>query len=309
MLIAVPLIFGVIAFNFILIHLAPGDPTSIFINYKMTPTLREKIIEDFGLNQPLYVQLAKYFADILQGNFGYSFSYNEPVLDVIGRRIPATLLLTGSSLLLSVLIGVPLGVIAARKPFSKTDRFITAISTVSYSMPTFWLSLILLLLFALYLDIFPAGGISSITAGAVNPLDILYHLFLPMVSLTIINLGVFALFTRASLLDVLKQDYIRTARAKGLSEHAVLYRHALRNGLLPIVTVFGLYVAFMVQGAIMVETVFNWPGLGRLTYDAILMRDYPLILGLFLIFSVILVIVNLITDIVYAYIDPRIKFT
>ena len=307
-LVALLLIFLVATLNFVIVHLTPGGPQTIFLlNPHISAQGRELILKQFGLDKPLYVQYEIYIVGMFTGNWGTSYFYNEPAFTVIVQRIPATLLLMVPSLLLTILIGVMLGVIGARKPFSYIDRFLSSIAFFFYAMPAFWLGFVLLTFFVLVLRILPPGGMTSISGGG-SVTDILDHLILPMVSLTLVNLANFSLLMRSSLMEVMDQNYITTAKGKGLSERLIFFRHAMRNALLPTVTMTGLFVGFLLTGAILTESVFSWPGLGLLTFDSIETRDYPIILSLFFMFSIMIITANLVTDVIYGFLDPRISF-
>lgn len=306
-----PLILGIVVLNFCLIHLAPGDPIiSLVGEFQTSEEYIQSVRRQYGLDKPLLVQLFIYMGNVLRGDFGYSFSFKQPVLDVILDRIPATLLLMVVTILFSTILGVILGVVSSRKQYSKTDNLATLISLVGYSIPVFWLGQILLIGFSLKFPLFPAQGMQSLRetyTGIAYAADVLHHLVLPAFALGLSYLAINTRFTRASMLEVLSQDYVRTARAKGLSERKVIYKHALRNALLPLVTLTGLNFGFLLAGAVLTETVFAWPGLGRLMYDSIYTRDYPVLMGMFIFISAMVIVVNLITDIFYSVLDPRIR--
>ena len=308
---AIPLIGGIIAVNFCLIHLAPGDPiTTLVGEFQVSPEYIASVKKEYGLDQPISTQLLLYVWGILKGNLGYSFSFRQPVLGVILERIPATLLLMLAAILYSTLLGVIFGVISARKQHSRADQFFTFVSLVGYSLPVFWLGQILLIGLSLRFSLFPAQGMQSLREpleGLPYYLDILHHLVLPAFALGLSYLAVNARFTRASMLEVLSQDYIRAAKAKGLSDRIITYKHALRNALLPLVTMTGLNFGFLLTGAVLTETVFAWPGLGRLMYDSIYTRDYPVLMGMFILISLGVIVANLLTDILYSILDPRIR--
>src|SRR5579872_2020016 len=307
-IIALLLIYLVASLNFIIIHLTPGGPQSIFLtNPHLSAAGRAIILKEFGLDKPLYVQYEIYIEGMFTGNWGVSYFYNEPAFNVIAQRIPATLLLMIPSLILTILVGILFGVIGARKPFSFVDRFLSSFAFFFYAMPAFWLGFVLLTFFVLFLHWLPSGGITSIAGGGSVP-DVLAHLLLPMISLTLVNLANFSLLMRSSLMEVMDQNYITTAKGKGLSERMVFFRHAMPNAMLPTVTMTGLFVGFLLTGAILTESVFTWPGLGLLTFQSILSRDYPIIISLFFIFSIMIIAANLITDVVYGFLDPRISF-
>jgi peptide/nickel transport system permease protein len=306
---SVGLVLVVATLNFVIIHLAPGGPETVLLaNPNISEEASAKILSSYGLDRPLYEQYIDYLGGLLRGDWPTSYFYSEPASSVIFSRLPATLLLMVPSLALTVIIGILIGVLASRKPYSLPDRLLSSFAFFFYTMPPFWLGLLLLTLLSLKFPVFPAGGMLSVTSTSFNVFDYLHHLVLPVVTLTVVNMATFALLVRSSMIEVLDQNYIVTARGKGLTERVVLYRHALRNGLLPTVTLIGLLVGFLLQGAMLTETIFSWPGLGLLTYDSIFRRDYPVVLSLFFMFSVMTIISNLATDVIYGFLDPRITF-
>jgi peptide/nickel transport system permease protein len=309
---AVPLLVGVIVINFIIIHVAPGDPVLVIAGeYGTTPEYLAMLRAKMGLDKPLYLQLLIYLKTVSMGDLGHSFVWNESVLKVILEFVPATLLLMGASLILSVLVGIPLGVWASRKPYSLTDNSITTLSLAGYSIPVFWLGIMGILLFSVQLKWLPTQGMRTIV-GAMTGLayytDIARHLVLPATVLALAQLALVTRLTRASMLEVMSLDFITTAWSKGLGENRVIFRHGLRNALLPIVTIIGLQVGYMFGGAILTETVFAWPGLGRLMLRALSTRDYPLIMGMFIVITLMVIVTNLVTDILYAVLDPRVRY-
>ena len=308
---AVPLILGVVVVNFTLIHLAPGDPILALVGeYQASPEYVQSVRQQFGLDRPLPIQLGLYLLNLLRGDFGFSFILKQPVLEAIVDRVPATLLLMGVAILCATIFGALFGVISSRRQYSATDNFFTLLSLIGYSMPVFWLGQILLILFGLQVPIFPTQGIESLResyTGFARALDILHHLVLPAFTLGLGYLAVDVRFTRASMIEVMSQDYIRTARAKGLSERVVFYKHALRNALIPLVTITGLNFGFLLAGAVLTETVFAWPGLGRLMYDALVGRDVLVVAGCALVAAIALALGNLAADIARAVVDPRVR--
>jgi ABC-type dipeptide/oligopeptide/nickel transport system permease component len=310
---AIPLILGIVVVNFSLIHLAPGDPIVALVGeFQVSPEYVANIKSEYGLDKPMPVQLLIYVLNVLKGDLGYSFSFKQPVLGVILDRVPATVLLMLMALVYSTILGVIFGVISSRRQYSKTDHFLTLLSLIGYSLPVFWLGQILLITLSLNLSIFPAQGMQSLResyTGIAYWADVAHHLILPAFALGLSYLAINTRFTRASMIEVMSQDYIRTARAKGLSERAVTYKHALRNALLPLVTMTGLNFGFLLAGAVLTETVFAWPGLGRLMNDSIYTRDYPVLMGLFIFISIIVILTNLVTDIIYSILDPRMRIT
>ena len=309
---AVPLLVGVIVINFIIIHVAPGDPVLVIAGeYGTTPEYLAMLRAKMGLDKPLYLQLLIYLKTVSLGDLGHSFVWNESVLRVILEFVPATLLLMGASLILSVLVGIPLGVWASRKPYSLTDNSITTLSLAGYSIPVFWLGIMGILLFSVQLKWFPTQGMRTIVGartGLAYSMDIARHLVLPATVLALAQLALVTRLTRASMLEVMGLDFITTAWSKGLGENRVIFRHGLRNALLPIVTIIGLQVGYMFGGAILTETVFAWPGLGRLMLRALSTRDYPLIMGMFIVITLMVIVTNLVTDILYAVLDPRVRY-
>ncbi|WP_298676635.1 ABC transporter permease [uncultured Lentibacter sp.] len=307
------LMLGVVVLNFFLIRLAPGDPAVVIAGDMggATEEILESIREEYGLNKPVLTQLWIYISGVAQGDLGDSFFFNQPVAKLIGERISPTILLVITAQLLSIMLGVVLGVLAARKPNGVMSAFVSVFSTIGYAVPVFWTGIMLIILFASTFPVFPVEGMQSIklrNAGFfTQALDIAHHLVLPAFTLAIIYLAQYARLSRASMLEVLSSDYIRTARAKGASEGTVLFKHALRNAALPILTVAGLQFGNLISGALLVETVFNWPGMGRLAFDSILRRDYPTIMGVLFFASMMVVVANLITDISYRWADPRLR--
>jgi len=307
------LMLGVVVLNFFLIRLAPGDPAVVIAGEMggATEEMLESIRQDYGLNEPLLTQLWIYISGIAQGDLGESFFFNQPVAKLIGHRIGPTILLVITAQMISILLGVFLGVIAARKPNGILSGFVSVFATIGYAVPVFWTGIMLIILFASVFPIFPVEGMQSVKlrdAGIlIKALDIAHHLILPAFTLAIIYLAQYARLSRASMLEVLSSDYIRTARAKGASERSVLFKHALRNAALPILTVAGLQFGNLISGALLVETVFNWPGMGRLAFDSILRRDYPTIMGVLFFASAMVVVANILTDLSYRWADPRLR--
>ncbi|WP_395350822.1 ABC transporter permease [Variovorax sp. UC122_21] len=306
------LVLAVVVLNFVLVHAAPGDPVETIAGASggMSPELMAELRTQYGLDRPLPVQLGVYLGKVLRGDLGYSYFFNLPVTQMIAERVPATLLLVLSSVLLAFVVGTALGVLSSRRPNGLLSQFITVLSLVGFAAPVFWIGIMLVILLASVFPILPVAGMRSIDAtggGLADVLDVAHHLVLPTITLSLVYLAQYSRLARSSMLDVLGSDFIRTARAKGLAERVVLYKHALRNALLPVVTVLGLQFGNVLAGAILVETVFNWPGLGRLAFDSVLRRDYPTILGVLLFSSIVVVVMNQLTDLCYRLIDPRIK--
>jgi peptide/nickel transport system permease protein len=303
----------VLAFNFFLFRVMPGDPVRLLARAQGLELSREAIrdlIADLGLDKPMLAQFWDYLGDTLRGNFGDSFIYGEPVTTIFARFMWPTILLVGLATVLMTVIGLFLGVRGGWNRGSKTDLASMGISLVLYSMPEFWLGMMLLVLFATTLGWFPQGGFQSTQSGITGldkVVDIMNHMFLPLITLTLAYIGEYYLLMRSSLLDVLGEEYITAARAKGIRESQVLWRHAVRNALLPTVTLLALSFGFVIGGAITVELVFSYPGLGLLTFEALEAQDYALLQGMFLFFSAAVIVANLIADILYSYLDPRVR--
>ncbi|AGU51042.1 putative peptide ABC transporter, permease protein [Variovorax paradoxus B4] len=309
---ALGLVLAVVVLNFVLVHAAPGDPVETIAGASggMSPELMAQLRTQYGLDESLPVQLGVYLGKVARGDLGYSYFFNLPVTSMIAERVPATLLLVLSSVLLAFFVGTALGVLSSRKPNGWLSQFITVLSLVGFAAPVFWLGIMLVILLASVFPILPVAGLRAIDStggGLKDVLDVAHHLVLPTLTLSLVYLAQYSRLARSSMLDVLGSDFIRTARAKGLADRVVLYKHALRNALLPVVTVLGLQFGNVLAGAILVETVFNWPGLGRLAFESVLRRDYPTILGVLLFSSVVVVVMNQLTDLCYRFIDPRIK--
>nr|WP_315598352.1 ABC transporter permease [uncultured Cupriavidus sp.] len=298
--------------NFLLIRAAPGDPVSVMAGEAgaSDPQFVAQLRAQFGLDDPLPVQLGNYLSHVARLDLGFSYRQQQPVLDLIVQRLPATLLLTGSAFVLSVLFGVALGAWASRRAGSMTDSAITTFALLFYATPLYWLAMMAVLLFSVQLEWLPGFGYFTVGAdlhGLARVADIGMHLILPSLTLALFYMAVYARMTRASMLEVAQMDFVKTARAKGLRPGRIQRAHILRNALLPVVTLAGIQAGGMIGGAVLTETVFAWPGIGRLMFDALLQRDYNLLLGCFLVTAAMAVVFNLITDFVYTLVDPRIE--
>jgi len=302
----IPVLLGVSIVVFLLIKLVPGDIAYALLGNEATPSEIAELREALGLNAPLPLQYTRWLGGVLQGDFGQSLEFRRPVTEMVVSRLKNTLILALSAMLLSTIIGVLVGVLSAIRPRSFIDRLGTLLSLFGNSMPAFWIGILLILTFSLNLRWFPTAGMQSIR-GDGGALDLLWHLVLPAITLASLSIATVARMTRSCMLDVIKQDYVRTARAKGLMEQAVVIRHGLRNALLPIVTILGLQLGYMLGGAVLTETVFSWPGVGQLLYRAISTRDLPLIQGGIMMIATGFVFINLVVDILYAYLDPRVS--
>src|ERR1043166_2321574 len=302
----------IVCVNFFIIHAAPGDPIVYLVgDAAVSREFLDELRRQSGLDRPLYDQLLIYLWSVMRGDLGYSFISRDSVSNIILSRLPATLLLLGSQFVLSTVIGVALGAVAAYRRGRATDHVTSFISLIGFAVPAFWLGQIMILIFALKLDLFPAQGMHSLRydlSGWASVLDVLYHLVLPTVTLTFFNLALIARVTRASMINVLRLEYITFARSKGVSEDTVVRVHALRNAILPVITIVGLNLRTLIAGAVLTETVFAWPGIGRLSYEAIISRDYPVLMGILIVIGLTVVIANIITDIAYSYLDPRVRY-
>jgi len=302
---AVP-VMGVVALVvFLLLRLTPGDPAAILAGDNASPEQLARIRETLGLNEPLYTQFFSWVGKLLQGDLGVSLISQVPVLQMISQRIEPTLSIAISTIILSIIVAVPLGVIAAWRHGTWIDRFVMGLSVIGFSVPVFVIGYMLIQIFAIELRWFPVQGFRPLARGFGPYFE---RLVLPTLTLSFIYIALIARMTRAAMLDVLGEDYVRTARAKGITETRVLLRHALRNAAVPVITVIGTGFALLISGVVVTESVFNLPGIGRLTVDAVLARDYPVIQGMILLTSGIYVAVNLLIDVAYTLLDPRIRY-
>ncbi|MFL9947199.1 ABC transporter permease [Paraburkholderia agricolaris] len=306
-LLNIPILLAVLVVVFVFVRLAPGDPVDAFAppGHDISAVQKEALRHEMGLDRPPYVQFYYWMKEVTKGNLGYRYKDGSPVAREIERRVPATLLLTGTGIGIGVVLGVLLGLVSAHMKGSVIDHTLSLLAYVGVSGPVFLLGILALYFLSMTLGWFPTGGYATPGNGSVT--DILWHLILPASVLSIQYVATLMRYTRASLLEVMTQDYIRTGRAKGLSRSQVLTRHAFRNALIPIVTVIGANFANIIGGAVFLETIFSWPGMGTLLLDGIASRDYPLIMGITLWIAIAVLIVNLLTDVVYAFIDPRIS--
>jgi peptide/nickel transport system permease protein len=301
----IPVLGMVALLIFLMLRLTPGDPAAVLAGDNGTPQQIAEIREALGLNEPIHKQFAIYIYDILRGDLGESYFFKKQVTDLISQRVGATLSLAIITLIITLLVSIPMGVIAAYKRGSWIDQIVMGFSVMGFSVPVFVLGYLLIYVFSIEFRWFPVQGYKPLTDGLW---PFLHRMILPGITLSVIYIALIARITRASVLDILGEDYIRTAYAKGLTNRVVLMRHALRNAAVPIVTVIGIGVALLIGGVVVTETVFNVPGLGRLTVDAVLGRDYPTVQALILVFSFVYVVINLLVDLTYSFLDPRIKY-
>lgn len=315
---AIPLLLGIATLVFFVLNLAPGDPAAAYMNPNMPPEIIEQLRVNLGLDQPVHVRYVKWMMSFFTGDWGYSFAQSRPVAAILLDALPNTLILAAISLVLVFLIGVVVGVFQAVRQNSLTDSSLSVVGLFFYSMPSFWLGLMLMLVFSLKASEWgwpfslPPTGVTSVdydfmTAGE-QIRDRLAHLVLPVATLTLALAAGVARYTRGQMLEVVRQDYIRTARAKGLPERTVIFKHALRNSMIPVITLLGLNLPYLFSGAVFIEYIFAWPGMGRVIVDAIYQRDYPLVMATSFLFAAIVVIGNLVADVLYAVADPRIRY-
>ncbi|HYH22249.1 MAG TPA: ABC transporter permease [Azospirillum sp.] len=309
---AVFVVLAIAVFNFFLVHAAPGDPAMVMAGEAGAADAKfiEQLRQQFGLDRPLIEQLGTYMGKVVQGDLGYSYRQQRPVLSLLMDRLPTTLALTLSAFVLALIGGVLLGTLAAMRAGTWSDTAITIVGLTAYATPIFWIGLMLILLFSVNLGWLPAFGIETVGAGYTGLAafkDWVMHLILPVATLGLFYMAVYTRLTRASILEVRDMDFVKTARAKGLPEWRIVSVHILRNAILPVITVAGFQAGHLVGGSILIETVFALPGIGRLAFDAVLQRDYAVLLGIFLVTSVVVVVFNLITDLIYTLVDPRIE--
>jgi peptide/nickel transport system permease protein len=304
----VPVVFGVTVLVFLIIHLTPGDPARIMMGVAGRPEDVENLRHELGLDQPIYVQYVRWLERATHGDLGRSIALHRPVLDEVVARFKNTLLLSTAAMLVSFPLGIAIGVLSAVKRGSLIDRLTIFLATFGLSLPSFWFGMVLIMIFTVELRLLPGTGMTSPIGGG-GLADIAKHMVLPTLALSVIPLAVIARYTRSAMLEVVSQDFVTTARAKGVTERRVVLNHVFRNTLVLIVTMLGLQVGFLLAGAVYVENVFSWPGVGQLLVEAILKRDFPLVQGGVLLVALSYVGINLITDLIYAYLDPRIRLS
>ncbi|MCT1901914.1 ABC transporter permease [Oceanobacillus sojae] len=302
----IPVMIFVVIFNFLIINFAPGDPVVVLAGENATQEYMDELRESFGLNEPLHTRFIIYFSNLIQGDLGVSYTYNAPVSEVILEKLKVTLMLVVLSETITIIVGTTLGAIAARYRGKLLDSSISNMAMILYCLPAFWLGMILILTFAVHLQVLPSSGMYSFGSHYTGLVDLLRHLILPATTLFLVQLPIYIKVTRSSVIEVAQEDFIKTARAIGYSESVVYRKFALRNALLPTVTIAGLSLSTLFTGSLLTETVFSWPGMGRMIFDAISARDYPLIMGGFIVTTFLVIIGTLITDLIYTYLDPRV---
>ena len=306
---AIPLLLGITVIAFAVLKTTPGGPLAAYEgNPNVTPEDLERLQRALGLDQPAPVQYASWLGHFLTGDWGYSLATSQPVLRMIGDRLPNTLWLMATVYVVTLVIALPVGVLTAVKQYSWFDHLATGATFAAFSMPTFWLGLLLIIVFGLTLRVLPLGGMLAPGAAFTIP-DLARHLVLPVATLSFVGLGTYVRFLRASMLETTHQDYLRTARSKGLSERSVISRHALKNAAIPFVTVAALDLPELFGGALVTEQIFGWPGMGRLFYDSVTRYDYPVIMGILAISATFVILANLLADVIYGYLDPRIRYS
>jgi len=307
LLIAIPVLLGVTVFNFFIINLAPGNPVDMYLNPDTTEADLEAKKEALGLNDPIYIQYFRWLGNLLQGDFGFSYTTYEPVMKIVLERVGPTLLLMSTALLIAYIIAIPIGILSATKQYSWIDYLTTTFSFLGVSIPSFFLGLGSIYVFALVLNILPTGGMFTLGSDG-GFYDTFLHLIMPACILGVGIAGSTVRYVRSSMLEVLGQDYLRTARAKGLREFMVTNKHALKNALIPIITIMGMEIPVLIGGAVVTEQIFQWPGLGQLTIQSISSRDYPTLMAINFIAALAVLFSNLLADILYSVVDPRIKY-
>lgn len=306
----IPVLVGVSLVIFLIFAMAPGDALSDSADLKMSPEAKQELRHKMHLDEPKLVQYGYWASGALKGNLGDSFRYQQPVTKVINTYIWNSFILSLLSFVVSILIAIPIGVVSATKQYSGFDYVFTILALVGISIPAFFFAYMLIKWFAVDIKLFPVSGMTtpgSTLTGVAKAGDVMHHMFLPFIVLTLINVAEIMRYTRSSMLEVIRQDYIRTARAKGLKEKVVIYKHALRNGLIPVITILGMWLPALFGGAIMTEQIFNWPGIGPITLISVYGRDYPLLMGINMLLAVLTLLGNLIADVTYALVDPRIR--
>ena len=309
-----PVVFGIALLNFMILQVAPGDVVDVMAGEAgaATPEYMAQLRASFGLDQPLYLQLGHYLWNIVTLDLGFSFRQNMPVFDLVMDRLPATLLLMVAAIAIALVLGITLGVLSALRVHTWVDNLASLFVLAAYAMPTFWLGLMAIVLFSARLGWLPSGGMVDISAshtGLAWVLDVARHAILPAATLATFYMAVYAKLVRSSMLELYGAEFIRTARAKGAGETRITIVHTLRNALLPLVTMLGFQIASLLSGAVLVESVFSWPGLGRLAFEAILARDFNLLLGILLLSSILVTLINILVDVLYAWLDPRVQLS
>lgn len=306
---ALPLLLGISVVSFAILKVAPGGPLAAYeANPYVTDDDIRRLEHEFGLDQPIPVQYVSWLSKFVTGDWGYSYAYHQPVLALIGERLPNTVYLMGVVFLVVLAIAIPVGMLTALRQYSWFDHVVTGSTFAFLSMPTFWLGLLLIIFFGLQLGWLPLGGMAT-QGAAFDVGDRLRHLILPVATLALVSIGAYTRYLRASMLETIGQDYMRTARAKGLAERVVVARHALKNAAIPLVTVAALDLPELFVGALVTEQIFGWPGMGRLFWDAATRFDYPVLMGILAVSAALIILANLVADVIYGYLDPRIRFT
>ncbi len=311
----IPMLFGITVITYLAIFFLPGGPTAGImgdLNPKVSPEIRERLIKQYQLDKPFYIQYGNWVQGLCQLDFGRSFKDNRPVVDIIGERLPRTILLSGLSMLFAFVFAIPIGIISAVNKNKWGDRLLTVFVFVGFSVPTYWVALLAIIVFGIYLGWVPITGYQSLLADEMNfpsrMIDIAHHLILPVLVSGLTSLAGLSRYVRNGMLEVIRQDYVRTARAKGLPEKQVIYSHALKNTLIPVITIVGLSIPSLISAGVIFETIFSYPGLGRLVWEAVVSRNVPVLMASVTLGALLTLVGNLVADILYAYADPRIRY-
>jgi peptide/nickel transport system permease protein len=304
----IPIMLGVSIVIFTIVHLTPGNPYAYLFGPKVDPTLKQKLMQEMGFNDPIPLQYVRWLKETVTGNFGYSLRTGTPVLDMVRQRMPNTLLLTGTAFFLALVLSIPAGVLSATRQYSVLDYSVTTFALMGISLPSFFAAIVAVYLLAVKWPVLPMNGLR--TYGQPDSTwDVVRHLVLPSLTLAVRDMASYTRFTRSSMLEVLRQDYVRTARSKGLTERIVIYKHALRNSLIPVVTLLGFSLPALFGGAVIFEYIFSWPGMGSLSIEAVNNRDYSVLMVVNLFFAIMVIMGNLLADVLYAVVDPRIRYS
>jgi peptide/nickel transport system permease protein len=305
---AAPLLLGITVASFLILNAVPGGPLSAYENSpNITPADLQRLEHEFGLDQPVAVRYLNWLGKFVQGDWGFSYATHLPVLQMIGERLPNTLYLMITVYVVTLLVAVPIGILTALRQYTAFDHVVTGATFMGLSMPTFWLGLLMIIIFGLTLRLFPLGGLAS-PGASFDLIDRVRHLVLPVATLSYVGIGHYVRYLRASMLETIGQDYIRTARAKGVTERQVVFHHALKNAAIPLVTVAAVDLPELFVGALVTEQIFGWPGMGRLFWDAATRADYPILMGILTVSAAIIILANLLADLTYGYLDPRIRY-
>ena len=309
LMLMIPILLGIVVVSFVIVHIAPGDPTTVMVSPKIKPADLARIKSNLGLEEPLSVQFVKWFRNVLQFDFGVSFISGRKVSDVLKEKIPNTLLLMGTGIFVALVTSIFLGTLSAVKYKSVFDWFISLVTIFGISIPVFWLALTMIMLFSVELGWLPATGMYNLKLDQIKLWDRIAHMIMPVFCIATPRIARWTRYIRANMLEVIHQDYILTAKSKGLQEKVVIYKHALKNAMIPMVTLLGLSLPAIIGGSFIIESIFGWPGMGLTAVDAVFQRDYPVILAINTISAIMVLVCNFLADIAYAYLDPRVRYS